>query len=249
MSRIWTSHFMDESCHTYNYTHSWLSACCRRRRAKSRSHIWMSHVKHMEKSWHAWECVMSQIRMSHITQTIAHALVSVRRSCRGVISRMWVSHITHRCTQDCTQPRPSARRYKGVVSHIRMSHFHAYGRVMSHAQISHVTHMDESCHTFDCTHTWPSARKSNDDAASVRRAVYAEVRVCEWVCACVQVCVNVYVCVCARVCVRARESRCTCVLVCVCLCLYIYVFVWLCVCVCVCICVYLCMMFCWLVSV
>jgi len=28
--------------------------------------VWMSHVKHINERWHAYECVMSQVEMSHV---------------------------------------------------------------------------------------------------------------------------------------------------------------------------------------
>jgi len=48
---------LDESCHT----HEWVM-----------SHIWMSHVTHMNESCHTYEWVMSHIRMSHVTYVKRH---------------------------------------------------------------------------------------------------------------------------------------------------------------------------------
>jgi len=106
------------------------------------SHIWMSHVTHMDESCHTHGWVMSHIWMSHVTHT--------DESCHThgwVMSHIWMSHVTHM--------DESCHTYGGVMSHIWMSpvtHMdescHTYGWVMSHIWMSHVTHMDESCHTY-----------------------------------------------------------------------------------------------------
>jgi len=54
------------------------------------SHIWMSHVTHVNESYHTCEWVMLHIWMSHVTH--------VNESCHTyewVMSHMWMSHITH----------------------------------------------------------------------------------------------------------------------------------------------------------
>ena len=54
------------------------------------SHIWMSHVTHMNVSCHTYEWVMAHIWMSHVTH--------MNESCHTyewVMSHIWMSHVTH----------------------------------------------------------------------------------------------------------------------------------------------------------
>jgi len=83
------------------------------------SHIWMSHVTHMNESCHTYEWVMSHIQMSYVTH--------MNESChtyRWVMSHIWMSHVTH-----------------------MNESWHTYRWVISQIQMSHVTHANESCHT------------------------------------------------------------------------------------------------------
>ena len=49
------------------------------------SHIWMRHVTHMNASCHTYECVMSQMRTSHVPYM------------DGVMPNMWMSHDSFIC--------------------------------------------------------------------------------------------------------------------------------------------------------
>jgi len=93
-------------------------------------HIWIRHVTNMNESWHTYEPVMSHIWMSHVTHMnwLCHI-------CAWVMSHIWISHVTH-TNESC----------------------HTYERVMSHIWTSHVTHMNESCHTYErvMSHIWIS---------------------------------------------------------------------------------------------
>jgi len=206
----------------------------------------------MEESWHAWDWVMSHIRMSHITHTIALALVSVRRRCRGVISCIWVnkSHTgAHMIARNLdlllAATKESCHTYAWVIFTHMDESCHTHRLVMSHIWTSHVIH--SIALTLDLLHESPTMTLRPLDALCMQKCVFVS--------GCVRVFKFVWMCMyaCLRECARERKRVVVPVCLCVCVCLYVYVFVWLCVCVCVCvcvcICVYSCMMFFWLVSV
>ena len=107
------------------------------------SHIWMSHVTHMNESCHTYEWVMSHIWMRHVT--------NMNESCHTyecVMSHIWMSHVTHM--------NESCQTYEWVMSHIWMTHSgllfkkdnapvpescHTYECVMSHLLMTHGAHM------------------------------------------------------------------------------------------------------------
>jgi len=126
------------------------------------SHIWMSHVTHMNESCHTSEWVMSHIWMSHVTH--------LNESCHTyewVMSHIWMSRVIHlneschRCewvmshlrmitfhvwTHHVTRVNESWHKYEWVMAQIWMSHGTCEG-VTSRTCMSHVTHMNESCNT------------------------------------------------------------------------------------------------------
>jgi len=98
------------------------------------SHIWMSHVTHMNESCRTYEWVMSHI---------------------------WMSHVAHICMSHVTHMNESCHSYGRVMSHIWMSHVahmnesrHTSAWVIRYVEMSHVTHMDESCHICKSLHTY-----------------------------------------------------------------------------------------------
>jgi len=141
------------------------------------SHIWMSHVPHMNESCPTYECVMSS---SHMCRR------SLKLILRGPVSHVWMSDVTRMnesCpTYECVMSnicRHSlcSNSTCGPVSHVGMCHLwmrhvtlmnvwtdshHINGWVMSHMQMRHacrrgsyttsklrgVTHMNESCATY-----------------------------------------------------------------------------------------------------
>ena len=143
---------MNEACHTYEWV---------------MSHIWMSHVKHMNGSCHTHEWVTSHIWMSHVKH--------MNESCHThewVMLHVWMSHVTHM--------NGSCHTYEWVMSHIWISHVthmnqsrHTYEWVMSHIWMSHVTHMNESHPAIEwypwqdsisCKETWIQSGKESQDA-------------------------------------------------------------------------------------
>jgi len=112
------------------------------------SHVWMSHVPHVNKLWHTKECVtnegvthewvMSDVWMScgtqmnvcfsafhytllRISQEQSHMKESCH-TCEWVTSHMWMSHVTH----------------------INQSGAVTYERVMSHIWINHISRRNEN---------------------------------------------------------------------------------------------------------
>jgi len=67
------------------------------------SHIWMSHVTHMNKSYRTYEWVMSHIQMSHVahvngschTYQCVMSRTWMSHTCEWVLSHVWMSHVTH----------------------------------------------------------------------------------------------------------------------------------------------------------
>ena len=97
------------------------------------SHVWMSHVTHMNASCHTYDWVVSHIWMRHVTQKNTS-----RHTYEWVMSHM-----------------PTASPVSGlimlpkaVMSHVTLLNksCHIYEWGTSHAWMSHVSHMNESCH-------------------------------------------------------------------------------------------------------
>ena len=83
--------------------------------------MWMSHVAHVNESWHTYEWVTSHIWMSHDTH----------------MNESW--HTFNEWYHTCDW----------VTSHMHASrHTHEY--VTWNTWMSHVTHMNESCHAYAC---------------------------------------------------------------------------------------------------
>jgi len=88
------------------------------------SHIWMSHITYFNESCRTYECAMSHIWMSPITY----------HSCEWAASHVGPSHITY-----MNEPR---HIHENFTSHIWLSHVTRMD--------SHVTHVNESCSTYEC---------------------------------------------------------------------------------------------------
>ena len=107
------------------------------------SHIWLSHVTHMNESRHTCEWGMPHT---------SRAADLMNKSCHKydwVMSHIWMSHVT-RMNESChTHPELQNSRKSqslGLVIHMKDS-CHTYEWVRSHICMSHVTRMNESCHT------------------------------------------------------------------------------------------------------
>jgi len=88
------------------------------------SHMWMRHIAHINGSCHRYVKVvyMSLIWMSHTTRTNESC-----RTCEWVMSHIWMSHVAH-TNESCHRYKCSYHRYEWVISHVWMHH---------------VTHMNE----------------------------------------------------------------------------------------------------------
>jgi len=154
-----------ESCHT----HEWVM-----------SHILMRHEMPENESCHIRMCV-SHICVTYTTPNVGkcsyHELMNescrmshvthMKESCHPnewVMSRMWRSHVSRMndLYQICTCESHIYVTYTAkmsasvTVTNIWMSHVthmdkscHTYGWVMSHMWMSHVKHVKESCHTYE----------------------------------------------------------------------------------------------------
>ena len=107
------------------------------------------HVTCIEESYHAYECVMSRIWTCRVTQwTSRHGMYVTcmeqsYHACGCVMSRTFL----------VTNMNELSRH---VMSNVSMSHVthmnvscHAYKWVVWHVWMSHVTYMNESCHTYE----------------------------------------------------------------------------------------------------
>ena len=116
------------------------------------SHIWRSHVTHMNEACHTYAWAMLHVWMSHVTH--------MNESCptyEGVMSHIWRSHVTHMNESCHTCECVMALVWMSHVTHMKES-CHTYEWVMSHMLMSHVTHMIESCPTYEgvMSHIWMS---------------------------------------------------------------------------------------------
>jgi len=138
---------------------------------------WRIHVCDMSRvTCHTHECVMSHIWMGHNTHT--NVPTRIWRRCQiqinhvCVMSHTWMSHITY-INESCHTYECTTREYGGdvesngwchthewVMSRVWMNHnthtnvLHANTQVVSNLnklRLCHVTHMDESCYTYECT--------------------------------------------------------------------------------------------------
>ena len=129
------------------------------------SHIWMSHVTHMNESCHTYEWVMSHIWMSHVahitkschTRTERHTGLILSRNCLPSLSCMCVPWLS--C--DMTHPRLSMGPVWLSLSCVTwLIHMcvawlsrnwvkaHTYMSDCKHVNTSHGTHVHESRHTY-----------------------------------------------------------------------------------------------------
>ena len=134
--------YMNESCYIYEWV---------------LSHIWMSHVTHMNKwreSSHTYEyiciCDMTRIYICDMTIYMWHDYIHIR-------------DMTH--TRHFTGINGSCHTYEWVTSHTWMSHVtrtneshhtYTYKWVLSHIWMNHVTHMNESDHITHVTYAYMS---------------------------------------------------------------------------------------------
>ena len=162
MSHIWISlvPHMHESCLMYEWVMSHVV-----------SHIWMSYVTRMNETRHTFQWVMSCTWMRHVTH--------VNKSCHAYVSRIRMSHVTHRhesfhtyewvtshiggirerargsregsggtfaptwrCVSGARRSVARSRRLAPWVWSLRAGVWHMCD--------SHVTHINESCHTYQC---------------------------------------------------------------------------------------------------
>ena len=140
---MWISHGTHQSCLTYEWV---------------MSHIWMSHVPHMNESCLTYEWVMSHIWMSHVSHMNESCLTYEWKATCVQYQKTTTWSMTH-----VTHMNESCLTYKRVMSHTwmrhpRMNQFCLTCQwVMSHIWISHVSHINVSCCTLECViYVWIS---------------------------------------------------------------------------------------------
>jgi len=107
------------SCHTYEWvmSHIWMSHVTHMNES---CHIWMSHVTHMNESRHAYEWAMSHMNQSCHTY-------------EWVMSHIWMSHVT----------------YEWVISHTWMSHISALKKNSCHTDAWVMSCMNETRYKWE----------------------------------------------------------------------------------------------------
>jgi len=136
------------------------------------SHVWMSHVTHMNASCHIHEWDMLYIWMSHVTfsRTLLlrvpfYILSAAGRSEISESSHIWMSHVT--------QMNESCHTWMSHVTFYHLMplrvHFHILSAQVDliwvslvkrvnesrhNTSMSHVTHTNESCHTYEWGMPW-----------------------------------------------------------------------------------------------
>jgi len=159
MSYIWMSHVthMSASRHKYGWTisHTWMSHVTHRRMSyQSDKHTDVTHLSHvtrMNTSCITWICHVTNLNLSCHTYG-------------NVMSHLRTSHVTHlsaSCyTYHVTCMDESRPTYEWVMSHtgacVNRQTNRPYNSLpllsFAGVWVSHVTHMDESCHTFEIYH-------------------------------------------------------------------------------------------------
>jgi len=93
------------------------------------AHVWMSHGTRMNESWHTYEWVVSHV-------------------CGMSLIYMYDTQMQHRvCLQALVHE--THHMYERVKSHVCMSSFRTCEWGMSHIWMSHVTHVNETCHKYE----------------------------------------------------------------------------------------------------
>jgi len=110
-------------------------------------HVW---VRYTSVTWYVWE--------RHILVTISYGVINLF-TYEWVTSHIWMSHVTH-VNNSCHAYIYVWERHTSVTWYVWERHAlvtisygvikaFTYERVTSHIWISHVTHMNESCHTHE----------------------------------------------------------------------------------------------------
>jgi len=148
---------VNESCHTYEWVIS---------------HIWTIHVTHMNESYHTHKLVMSHLWTSHVTHTNESCHTYEWVSSSFLALSLSLTLCVHVClffpphASFHTSPLPASFSCSRQVlcpwskSHVthKNESCHTYDWVVSHIWMSHSTHMNESCHTYEwvMSHIWMS---------------------------------------------------------------------------------------------
>jgi len=115
------------------------------------SNIWMCHITHMNESCHTHEWVMSHMQVEGSDgELIRHKIVMLH---------IWMSHVTYDWVMSHVwhadeRVRVSVAHIHDHITHMNEScHSYIVGRIrrrVNPPQDRHVTHMNESCHTYEC---------------------------------------------------------------------------------------------------
>ena len=161
----------------YIYTYICIYVYINHAHERITSHIWMSHVTHIKESWHTPEWVKSQGLFpqhadANTNETChAHEWVMVHLNKSRRIPAWVMSHASGMTFVSCHTQTVTSHSHEWVMSHMgmschmQMSHVtltwmsHVAGAifaargihapwVMSRIWMSHVTHVNESCHTY-----------------------------------------------------------------------------------------------------
>jgi len=134
LSHIRMSHatHMNDSCHTYEWV---------------MSYIWMSLVTHMNEPCHTYEWVMTHIWMNHVTH--------MDESCHTyewVVSHTW--HTWHISMSTCALAHSYVCHDSSICGSFicvpwLINEYLCWVFNMSHLRMSHGTHMNGSCHTYE----------------------------------------------------------------------------------------------------
>jgi len=133
-------HSYDESCHTYEWV---------------MSHIWMSHVTHMNESCHTYESFLDHI--IHIRSQHSYLwhdpwfwpwlIVQITSFIWWVMSHIWMSHVTHNNT--------SCHTYESFIDHIihicDMTHDSGHERLIiliMNNHSDHIIRMRDKTHVY-----------------------------------------------------------------------------------------------------
>jgi len=117
------------------------------------SHVWMSHVSHVNESCLICKWVMSNMWMSPVTYLIESCHIF-----NWVMSHMWMSDVSYVnescliCAWVMTHTSMCHASYvwefvnELCMSHMCMSHVSLLNAITCHRHISHVSHVNTSCH-------------------------------------------------------------------------------------------------------
>jgi len=159
------SHMFEER-HTHESGGEWEQRESNHASAWVSSHMWMSHVSHVNEphiqieSRHIFEWVMSRTNQLESASSDTKGTTIMQSKCGSVLQQCVAA-----CCSVLQRGVLCCSNIKGTT--IVQSNYsrHTFELVMSHMWMSHVTHVNDSCHTHESGGEWEQRCKGQHHSA------------------------------------------------------------------------------------